>query len=280
MILFFDRRWLCLGCTSPSLSFRHLALTCDRRVRGPLNQLFLLLSWLHGTVRSDSILFFRIPEFGIKILQTNVSINRIDSYLKEDDVAPHATPEHRKSTSNEVMGFENATLQWHENNSWKLKDLTIEFPRGELTVICGPTAAGKSASESFLRLGFYVGLIGLVTSSACIVGRDGCRKRTCPSSPICVLYMSTSMVRIHFYPRQYVESFFLLVVNMALTKDGEVDYLDSRLTESVMKLLWTLARLILILRCCQNAMLLMLEREVSPYQVCHFILRRLALNSS
>ncbi|SCV70403.1 BQ2448_1797 [Microbotryum intermedium] len=86
----------------------------------------------------------QVPSFWIKIIQCKISIARIDAFLKEEDVEPHVTPEirnHHKST----LGFVNATLQYSADTAFRLRDLTIAFPKGKLTVISGPTGSGKTS---------------------------------------------------------------------------------------------------------------------------------------
>ncbi|SCZ87687.1 BZ3500_MvSof-1268-A1-R1_Chr2-2g05153 [Microbotryum saponariae] len=86
----------------------------------------------------------QVPSFWIKIIQCTISIARIDAFLGEEEVEPHVTPEvrkHHKST----LGFANATLQYSADTAFRLKDLAIEFPKGKLTVISGPTGSGKTS---------------------------------------------------------------------------------------------------------------------------------------
>ncbi|KAK4700588.1 hypothetical protein P7C70_g5658, partial [Phenoliferia sp. Uapishka_3] len=94
-------------------------------------------------------LFTIIPDFGIRILQTQVSIKRMESFLAEEEVASHAELDHR-TQAGDTLAFRKATLEWHEtpgsdSKPFCVKNLNIEFPKGGLTLICGPTGAGKTS---------------------------------------------------------------------------------------------------------------------------------------
>lgn len=101
------------------------------------------LSTRHGSSLTSS---FRIPEFGIRILQTQVSIARIESFFHEEEVASHAQPSTRqRSTLN--LAFHRASLAWHSSGPecrLALQDIDITFPRG-LTLVSGPTGSGKTS---------------------------------------------------------------------------------------------------------------------------------------
>lgn len=110
-----------------------------------------------------------IPTFIVWALQTMVSVKRIDDFLQEPEV-----PDWVSSLKREVevqgsrIGFENATLRWNKGEEketktktptptptiqvnggderlFQLSDLNVNFPAFKLTVITGPTGAGKSA---------------------------------------------------------------------------------------------------------------------------------------
>lgn len=101
------------------------------RIRGPLNQ---------------------IPEFGIRILQTQVSIQRIESFSSEKDVAPWISSSTRSQDCQNLGFRDDATFCWSkastENNNWVLGPVNIAFPAGKLTIIKGETGSGKSSRTS------------------------------------------------------------------------------------------------------------------------------------
>lgn len=113
------------------------ALVAFTVVRIPLNRM------------ADSISF---------LLQANVSLVRIEGFLKEEDAGRHG----RISTGGLEMGFRGATLAWptsrggtapggyaddelRTDGRFRLVELDIKFRRGGLNVICGPSGSGKSS---------------------------------------------------------------------------------------------------------------------------------------
>lgn len=98
-------------------------------------------------------------------------MQRIEAFLGEDEVPTWATSLesdrsggiNHASGSNSI-GFENATFQWNSRKSvdvdsssahFTLKDLSIFFPIGQLTIIAGPTGSGKTALLHALLGGKY-----------------------------------------------------------------------------------------------------------------------------
>jgi ABC-type multidrug transport system fused ATPase/permease subunit len=112
------------------------------------------------------------------ILRALVSLKRMDDFLDEDEVddwvcslkAPQPTPE---QMTDKKIGFEHATFRWNTGVNvnaeqanktsdadggedgtsivaFELTDLNVIFPPGKLSVISGPTGAGKSAILSAL----------------------------------------------------------------------------------------------------------------------------------
>ncbi|EIE75466.1 hypothetical protein RO3G_00170 [Rhizopus delemar RA 99-880] len=74
------------------------------------------------------------------ILQANVSLGRIEKFLKEDEVQP------KSANSSDLIGFvDNASFSWdHDCSTTHIRDLNVTFPRNKLSVICGPTGSGKT----------------------------------------------------------------------------------------------------------------------------------------
>jgi ABC-type multidrug transport system fused ATPase/permease subunit len=109
-----------------------------------------------------------IPSFTTRVLQTGVSVERIEAFLGEDEVdedvsALKVTPTHPGDPANEdELGFEDASFRWNtidprqfsistqayneqSVSRFELKNLNVKFPKGALTVVTGPTASGKTA---------------------------------------------------------------------------------------------------------------------------------------
>ncbi|KAF9912909.1 hypothetical protein EC991_007521 [Linnemannia zychae] len=106
------------------------------------------------------------PEMLSQCLRCKVSAARIDRFLDEEEVLVYAnaTAKPRKNLPTDpIIGFKNATFSYagkaeqdaanaaHNNGEtlsghhFELKDLNLEFPVGELSVITGPTGSGKTS---------------------------------------------------------------------------------------------------------------------------------------
>ncbi|KAF7314389.1 ABC bile acid [Mycena kentingensis (nom. inval.)] len=130
---------------------------------------------LFGMIRSPLNV---IPSWVVRFLQTRVALNRIAVYLEEEEVSAQVSSVKRDATlplldgdEDEGLGLENATLRWNELpedprdssvdstatasggdasdeielNKFELRDISVLFPEGQLSVITGPTASGKTA---------------------------------------------------------------------------------------------------------------------------------------
>ncbi|CAO3650101.1 unnamed protein product [Cunninghamella blakesleeana] len=121
--------------------------------------------------------FSMLPDTFVQLSQTLVSIRRIEKYLNENEINSSQSI----NTSDHVtIGFKNATVGYKLNNAntdipsaqssslslfdsnvntlvmsninegkndadgFVLKDLNLEFPNGDLSIICGKTGSGKS----------------------------------------------------------------------------------------------------------------------------------------
>ncbi|KAL0086848.1 P-loop containing nucleoside triphosphate hydrolase protein [Phycomyces blakesleeanus] len=104
-----------------------------------------------------------LPETFTELLQALISIRRIQKYLDEPEINPPPPVDH---TAPVRIGFQDATVAWKaasenttaamasqdgsdsgthvESESFILRDLSIEFPPNELSLICGSTGSGKT----------------------------------------------------------------------------------------------------------------------------------------
>ncbi|KAF9419736.1 hypothetical protein BGZ94_009323 [Podila epigama] len=104
------------------------------------------------------------PEMLQLCLRAKVSAARIDRFLDEEEVLVYSNTKPRKSLpSDPIIGFKNATFSYAgkaeqdaanathaaggtvSGHHFELKDLNLEFPVGELSVITGPTGSGKTS---------------------------------------------------------------------------------------------------------------------------------------
>ncbi|KAL0951671.1 hypothetical protein HGRIS_008350 [Hohenbuehelia grisea] len=143
-----------------------------------------------------------IPTWIVQALQAKIGLDRIDTFLKEDEVTEQVSSlkrdlfEPRLSGDEEGLGLDNATLKWNaveekeedkdkkdvkqsngkpsspasstddtatvgagqsdaasttasvlstEDHHFELRDISVKFPEGQLTLVTGPTASGKTA---------------------------------------------------------------------------------------------------------------------------------------
>jgi ABC-type multidrug transport system fused ATPase/permease subunit len=96
------------------------------------------------------------------MLQANVSVKRIESFMEEDEVELPTTAIHHDASSNTstAIGFaNNATFSWDKPSKEggnvtpgkaNLKNLNLSFPVGKLSIVCGPTGSGKTTLISSL----------------------------------------------------------------------------------------------------------------------------------
>jgi ABC-type multidrug transport system fused ATPase/permease subunit len=118
------------------------------------------------------------------LVQTGVALKRIVVYLDEEEVSSQVSSLKKSASDSQTdedsgLGIENGTFKWNEvvdakedkdktnspttteettitvegpdesplenDHKFELKDISVMFPEGELTVIAGPTASGKTA---------------------------------------------------------------------------------------------------------------------------------------
>ncbi|CCG81763.1 ATP-dependent bile acid permease [Taphrina deformans PYCC 5710] len=89
------------------------------------------------------------------VLQSKVSLDRVAAFLSEEETMKYeilAKKLHAKKGPK--IGFVDGTFTWAsqkemvdnpQNQSFQVRDLNIEFPVGELSVISGPTGSGKTS---------------------------------------------------------------------------------------------------------------------------------------
>ncbi|KAI7889871.1 P-loop containing nucleoside triphosphate hydrolase protein [Mucor mucedo] len=83
------------------------------------------------------------------VLQCNVSIKRIEKFLGEDEVELPVQRTTDASNNGTLLGFvDNATFSWDSHrdsyNKPSVKNLNLNFPIGQLSIVCGPTGSGKT----------------------------------------------------------------------------------------------------------------------------------------
>nr|GAT54702.1 multidrug resistance-associated ABC transporter protein [Mycena chlorophos] len=85
-----------------------------------------------------------IPASLIRLIQGFVSLGRISHYLKGPEVAPvlPLTQQPRR------LAFESVSVTWPQattaQSPFTMRDLSLEFPAGQLTLVCGRFGSGKT----------------------------------------------------------------------------------------------------------------------------------------
>ncbi|GES92340.1 multidrug resistance-associated ABC transporter [Rhizophagus clarus] len=87
-----------------------------------------------------------LAELFILALQAIVSLLRIEKFLNSDE---YENGKNIIFKNDDKIGFENATITWSKSEEiiediFIMKDLNIEFPIEQLSIICGPTGSGKT----------------------------------------------------------------------------------------------------------------------------------------
>ncbi|KAF8879657.1 ATP-binding cassette transporter [Gymnopilus junonius] len=96
-----------------------------------------------------------LPETFINMLQSFVSLRRIEKFLNSPEINPVPPLEQQSKT----VAFQSCTITWPQDRAatsiapsaastprhkFLLMDLSLNFPRGELSLICGKLGSGKS----------------------------------------------------------------------------------------------------------------------------------------
>ncbi|CAO3679116.1 unnamed protein product [Umbelopsis ramanniana] len=98
-----------------------------------------------------------LPHVMSDAMQVLVSLDRVDVYLNADELETVEEPDNKGPVR---IGLENARVSWtgvHDeekddgvispsgaDKSFVMQNITVEFPIGELSIICGSTGAGKT----------------------------------------------------------------------------------------------------------------------------------------
>ncbi|KAK9788369.1 putative P-loop containing nucleoside triphosphate hydrolase protein [Seiridium cardinale] len=112
-----------------------------------------------GVFRALEVTLSVVPELTTDLLDAWVSVKRIDDYLQGAEI------EDTMEEAEEVT-FDNATIAWPadakdaDSDRFVLRNVTVTFPRGELSVISGKTGAGKS-----LMLAAILGEVDVLSGS-------------------------------------------------------------------------------------------------------------------
>lgn len=92
-----------------------------------------------------------------QVLYAFVSFERIDNFLNKEEELEDLTVDHSATEAQRGPYFKDATLAWEvpgseTDNNFRLSNVGVECPYGELTVVAGPVGSGKTS--------FLLGLLG------------------------------------------------------------------------------------------------------------------------
>ncbi|KAK8856528.1 P-loop containing nucleoside triphosphate hydrolase protein [Apiospora arundinis] len=148
-----------IGCwlTSP-IMLAAVALAVYAAIHGTLIPSVAFVSL--GVFRALEVTLSVIPELITDLLDAWVSVKRIDDYLQGAEIV-------KSTKESDEITFDNATIAWpaddKENDDpdrFILRNITVTFPKGELSVISGKTGSGKS-----LMLSAILGEIDVLSGS-------------------------------------------------------------------------------------------------------------------
>lgn len=151
-----DTMLLACWITSP-IALSAVSLTVYAWLNGTLLPSVAFVSL--GVFRALEVTLSVIPELTTDALDAWTSVKRIEEYLKSPEIENFA------SEAKEVT-FDNASLAWpadeqlDDDERFVLRNITVTFPKGELSVISGKTGAGKS-----LMLAAVLGEVDLLSGS-------------------------------------------------------------------------------------------------------------------
>lgn len=112
-----------------------------------------------GVFRALEVTLSIIPELTTDVLDAWTSVKRIEEYLNSPEIEKTA------KESDEVT-FDGASIAWpadeklDDDERFVLRDVTVTFPKGELSVISGKTGTGKS-----LMLASILGEVDILSGS-------------------------------------------------------------------------------------------------------------------
>jgi ABC-type multidrug transport system fused ATPase/permease subunit len=87
-----------------------------------------------------------LPEIVINLLQGLVSLRRVEKYLNGADIEVVPPLQQQRKT----IALQSCTVTWPSAttstsaNKFRLIDVSLDFPHGELTLVCGKLGSGKT----------------------------------------------------------------------------------------------------------------------------------------
>uniref|UniRef100_A0AAY4DZ69 ATP-binding cassette, sub-family C (CFTR/MRP), member 3 n=1 Tax=Denticeps clupeoides TaxID=299321 RepID=A0AAY4DZ69_9TELE len=90
-----------------------------------------------------------LPQVISSIVQTSVSLKRIQAFLSHDELDPDAV-DRKQPTSEHALSVINGKFSWAKQDSATLHNINVMVPQGSLLAVVGPVGCGKSSLVSAL----------------------------------------------------------------------------------------------------------------------------------
>ncbi|KAG8507864.1 Canalicular multispecific organic anion transporter 2 [Galemys pyrenaicus] len=90
-----------------------------------------------------------LPQLISSLIQTNVSLKRIQHFLSQDELDPQCV-ERKNISPGYAITIHNGTFTWAQDLPPTLHSLDIQVPKGALVAVVGPVGCGKSSLLSAL----------------------------------------------------------------------------------------------------------------------------------
>uniref|UniRef100_A0A452UGL2 Multidrug resistance-associated protein 1 n=1 Tax=Ursus maritimus TaxID=29073 RepID=A0A452UGL2_URSMA len=90
-----------------------------------------------------------LPQLISSLIQTSVSLKRIQHFLSQDELDPQCV-ERKTITPDYAVTIHNGTFTWAQDLPPTLHSLDIQVPKGALVAVVGPVGCGKSSLVSAL----------------------------------------------------------------------------------------------------------------------------------
>ncbi|CAK7208374.1 hypothetical protein SEUCBS140593_000151 [Sporothrix eucalyptigena] len=152
----YDAILIACWVTSP-IALSAITLAVYAYIHGELSPSVAFVSL--GVFRALEVTLSVIPELTTDLLDAWVSVKRIEEYLASPDLV-------KVTKDGDEISFDKASIAWptdediDESERFVLRDISLTFPKGELSVISGKTGTGKS-----LMLSAILGEVDLLSGS-------------------------------------------------------------------------------------------------------------------
>eukprot|EP01018_Ginkgo_biloba_P002831 Gb_14726 [translate_table: standard] len=101
---------------------------------------------VHATFRIMQEPLSMLPEVLSILIQVNVSLERLDTFLQDDELKPDDVARKPLDVSEYTIKIQRGIFSWDPDSSKPtLKGINLDIKNGEKVAVCGPVGSGKSA---------------------------------------------------------------------------------------------------------------------------------------